>query len=90
MNHDNSEFDNELVFMFVCTLQGHTVEYENIHGLVPRYYVDLSVRQRILIRRLKWNLDREGVVYGTIKVGKNTRYLRFVCRVDSEYENRQM
>jgi len=42
--------------------------------------VQITVRKQPLIRRLRRQLDRDGIDYAVVPIGKNTRYYGFRVR----------
>jgi len=77
MEYDKDE--NAYRFIAVCNMLGLKPIRLNTN-LVSCWEVQITVRKQPLIRRLKRQLNKDGIDYGVISIGRNTRYYGFRVR----------
>jgi hypothetical protein len=77
MEYDKDE--NAERFIAVCNMLGLKPRRLNTN-LVSCWEVQITVRKQPLIRRLKRQLNKDGIDYGIVSIGRNTRYYGFRVR----------
>tara|TARA_R110002020_G_scaffold118950_3_gene271712 strand:+ start:90 stop:326 length:237 start_codon:yes stop_codon:yes gene_type:complete len=77
MEYDKDE--NAERFIAVCNMLGLKPRRQR-EKLVDCWEVQITVRKQHLIRTLKRQLNKDGIDYGVVSIGRNTRYYGFRVR----------